>query len=466
MPSGDLGGRRALAVAAIFMMAMAVGIGAEALRGLPLKGSLSALLLVAPLFALMPVRAGWWAWVASALTQGAPFPLIDGVSLNVVGTLAFMSGLAGWAASGRASTDGWRQPSGPVAFLIAVALPYFLMAALQGWDRSPIEATDSTRQVLTTLLMASAGAALFAPRGIRGLQQVSLGFAILGAAIALLGLAEFALRRDLLIQGVDTAGGLFRINGVAPNPIVYGFHLSWSLPWAFLQLANGRDRRARLFGAAAVLAILAAGFLTLNRQTLVVMAVTVLGSFALMRGAWMTRAMILCALLGFAAAPVVAPKVVERFALLGDLHYDTSFKYRRDNFRVAMRMAQSSPITGIGLGQYPGSWHQFMPDDLFYLQYERPDRPFYIDMGYAQIAAEAGFAGLGLFALTLAVAATVSFGRWGSSFTSDPEAANAYACLFFLILVVALCSAIQDTLLRPQVWIALTLAASTWPRRD
>jgi O-antigen ligase len=369
--------------------------------------------------------------------------------------------MAGWVLRGCPShrhaptgqTIAW--PTNPAGFLLLTLWLYLLVAAAQGLGLHRAEAMASLRQVLVMLPTVVVGVGWFAAQGEAGQRHLMRGMAFVGGAIGGLGVAEFLLRRDLLVPGVDSAGGMFRINGVAPNPIVYGLHLAWSLPFAFGMIASERRTTGRAAGVLCLAAIVAAGFLTLNRQTWVVMAVTSVGALVLMRGRWIAYMALGGALALLAAAPVVAPKVIARFAIMADLHYDTSFKYRRDNFRVAANILEHHPLTGLGLGQYPHNWRDYLLPDLFYLQYERPERPFYIDMGYMQVAAEAGLLGLGLLLLLHAAAGA----RLLACYARAPAPQRTWWAVLLLTLgVVMLSSLTQDTLLRPRLWIAWSLA--------
>lgn len=409
----------------------------------------------------LPPAAGWWLWVASTCTQGVESPLVPGVSWNILGLLAFWGAMAGWVLRGcprptQATAEraiAW--PSNPAGFLLLALWLYLLVAAAQGLGLHRAEATASLRQVLVLLPTVVVGVGWFAAQGQVGQRHLMRGMALMGGALGGLGVAEFVLRRDLLVPGVDTAGGMFRINGVAPNPIVYGLHLAWSLPFAFGMIASERRAAWRTTGLLCLAAILIAGFLTLNRQTWVVMAATSMGALVLLRGRWIAWMALGGALAVLAAAPIVAPKVIARFAIMADLHYDTSFKYRRDNFRVAANILEHHPVTGLGLGQYPHNWHRYLLPDLFYLQYERPERAFYIDMGYMQVAAEAGLLGLGLLLLLHAAAATRLLACWSRA--PAPQR-TWWAVLLLALGVVLLSSLTQDTLLRPRLWMAWSLA--------
>ena len=196
----------------------------------------------------------------------------------------------------------------------------------------------------------------------RGRRQVVDGFLLGGIGIALIGLGQVALGRNL----VAAEGGAMRLQSVYHSPNSAGLFLG--RVWPFLAAGAGWDqggRRRRLTISALVL-VTAALVLSLSRGALLLAlpaAVLAIGWWAGGRYRWMALVLVLVG--GLLLIPLLR---FPRFAGLLDLEQGTTF-FRLKLWRSSLRMIREHPLLGVGPGNYldayrtryvlPSAWEEF-----------------------------------------------------------------------------------------------------------
>jgi len=274
-------------------------------------------------------------------------------------------------------------------------------------------------------------------------------------AINSVGLAEFILRRDLFPQFSDhtMVAWDLRINGIAPNAIVFAFTCVWLLPWALWLHIESKSAAGRwlALGAFAYLATLS--LLTFNRQTPLILAAMVGVGLLLVRYRWRWALIGICAAFIVALAPFVVGRIIDRIGQLGrDGAPDISLMIRRDKVLVAFEVIEQHPWTGIGLNNFKDVWWEYRPRGELYQIHTDMARPQYIDLGWLQILTETGIIGLGLLLATLAAAMALWLAAWHRA--QDQWVRNGLVAVLMLFVQLALSMMVQDTFFN--AWTYLT----------
>jgi len=175
------------------------------------------------------------------------------------------------------------------------------------------------------------------------------GWVLGGLGVALVGLVQYALGRNLVVA----EGGLARLQSVYYSPNNVGLYLGriWPLPVA-VALWGGRGRRRLLYGLALVPVTLAL-VLSFSRGALLLglpAAVLVMGWRAGGRYRWAALALIV------AGALVLLPLLsLPRFAALFDLREGSTF-FRLALWRSSAGLVREHPWFGVGPGNFAAAY--------------------------------------------------------------------------------------------------------------
>jgi O-antigen ligase len=192
-------------------------------------------------------------------------------------------------------------------------------------------------------------------------QRILDGLVLGGLGVALVGLAQFALGRDLVVA----EGGLLRVRSVYHSPNNVGLYLGRVWPLLTAVALWGRPQRRRVY-ALALIPVTLALVLSFSRGALLVAlpaAILVMGWKAGGRFRWAALALLLMGAL--AMVPLLR---VPRFAALLDLGRGTTF-FRLQLWRSSLRMIKEHPLFGVGPGNFleayrtryvlPAAWEEF-----------------------------------------------------------------------------------------------------------
>ncbi|MGI8905697.1 MAG: O-antigen ligase family protein [Candidatus Sumerlaeaceae bacterium] len=435
-----------------------------------LGAGVAALLALSPqpirhfgLFGLMGMTAGVFALFCTAVHPLLPFALYFGAlffaDTKVAGLplsmgqglgLLFLLSFGAYVVRGRAMA----LPSKFLPVLSTVAV-YFTIRAITGEDleRSLIH----FRYVVIYFVVAVAlAASMTTERAILAFCWIIVG---LTAVAAVHGLWQ-AVEKDILGAFRGHWGSANRVRGTAKNPIVFGWNMVFSFPFAFFLYAQLKSQWTRTLALVLGLLCIFAATFTFNRQTYVLIALLVVMAGTMYR--YHGRKLLLSAIvvMGGLATVTVLPLVLARFSTVATLSKDYSFLERRDSFLLGMQMFEQHPIFGVGLGSFPAVWKNYLPQDYstYFVQYMTSTELRYPDFGYLNLLAEGGVVGVSLFVFMLFAWLR---GAWGyrkrAIAAGDKLAQNLSTTVLLLGVFLALSSAIQDTFLYTRVWVALAL---------
>ncbi len=193
-------------------------------------------------------------------------------------------------------------------------------------------------------------------------RQIVDGFLLGGVGVALIGLWQVALGRNL----VPAEGGLLRLQSVYHSPNSVGLYLGRVWPFLAAGAWWGRDGRRRVLSLLALLLVTAAIALSFSRGALLLAlpaSVLAMGWWAGGRSRWVALALVLVGGLGL--IPLLR---LPRFAALLDLRQGTTF-FRLKLWRSSLRMIRDHPLLGVGPGNFlrvyrtryvlPAAWEEF-----------------------------------------------------------------------------------------------------------
>ncbi len=191
--------------------------------------------------------------------------------------------------------------------------------------------------------------------------RVADGFILGGLAVALVGLAQLALGRNLVVA----EGGLPRLQSVYHSPNNVGLYLGRVWPLLAAVALVGSGRRRKLY-ALALVPVTAALVLSLSRGALLLgvpASIVVIGWLA---GGRFRRLAVALLLVG--AVSLVPLLRLPRFAALFDLGEGTTF-FRLKLWRSTLQMIREHPLFGVGPGNFlhayrtryvlPTAWEEF-----------------------------------------------------------------------------------------------------------
>jgi len=187
-------------------------------------------------------------------------------------------------------------------------------------------------------------------------------FLIGGFGVALVGLGQFALGRNL----VPAEGGLPRLQSVYHSPNSVGLYLGRVWPFLLVGSGLGRDRGRRLLFALALAVVTLALVLSFSRGALLLAlpaSIIVIGWRAGGRYRWLALGLV-----GLGTVALIPLLRLPRFAALFDLGRGTTF-FRLKLWRSSVTMIREHPLSGVGPGNFlhayrtryvlPAGWEEF-----------------------------------------------------------------------------------------------------------
>lgn len=201
-----------------------------------------------------------------------------------------------------------------------------------------------------------------APLNRRAWRHVLGGLLLGGVGVAVVGLAQYALRLNL----VAAEGGLLRLQSVYHSPNSVGLLLGRVWPFLVVGVWSKGDRSRRGLAIVALLVVTLALGLSFSRGALLLalpVSILAMGWWAGGRCRWVSLALV-----GLGALTLVPLLTVPRFAALLDLGRGTTF-FRLQLWQSSLQMIREHPLLGVGPGNFleayrtryvlPSAWEQF-----------------------------------------------------------------------------------------------------------
>lgn len=296
--------------------------------------------------------------------------------LGSAGAPSMVFGLAGlvlWVLMGVAATR--TSPGRPRS--IRIALGAFVFSAgvtyVIAMSRPIVSGEISPADVALLALLAWSGTLLLAHDGVTSPERLDVlvwRLALAGGALAVLGIAQFALGElfvdQITVPGLTLTGpfefternGRYRPPGTATHPIEYGVLVAMLLPPA-LHVAFQHTERPRLLRWAPAVALLVLIPLTGSRSTYVGVAIAV----AVLVIGWpgpRRRALLAIGAVGTVAMLVAAPGLAaSMLGLFTDADQDPSVASRTSSFDAAGEFIARDPLFGRGLGTFLPTYRIF-----------------------------------------------------------------------------------------------------------
>jgi putative inorganic carbon (HCO3(-)) transporter len=409
--------------------------------------TLGVALLAGVLFLLVALRnvplatAGWIVLVYIAGLPG--FEALPNRTLYVV-LLCWIGAVAGLKARGASAFGAGRA----IVALVVLFLTWQAVSLV--WAPVPSDGQALFKDYF--VLGAGFLVVLSSVRTRRHVRWIAAAF-VVGAALSVLGgIVNGGLTSAQL--GGDTSTSRFAGAGGDPN------YLAAMLIPAIM-LAGGLAvrasvaLRAALIGSVLVMAVGMAA--TQSRGGLVALAVTMLAAFVVLRGRRLTVvALVLATLCGATVFFVSNPAAWQRIHAVSD---GGSGSGRTDIWHVAWRVAQSHPIAGVGLAQFPNVSPQYArePGALSYVGLIVDDH-IVVHNVYLELWAETGIVGLLTF-LAVAGAALLATRRAARLFDGldDAEMAALARAVLLALIGVLVGSFFLSNILARQIWVLFAL---------
>ena len=419
---------------------------------LPSVGIIAGVCVVFLAFLLGPY-VGFTLYFATTFVKGIPLPIIP-FSLNQIAGVVFIISWLNYFWRGK--TERIRSPLLPALSLMTL---YFAINALTG--ESFEGGVSYFRFLFVYFVLCLFLSSMMMNK--RAADTVLWIILILTFLSSLVGVAEIVLQRDVFGSSRGVWQGMFRINGLAPNAIYFGYNLLFAFPFGYYLFISHKERLSGWIALWLSLFIVFLSLFTFNRQTIIIIAFTFFLVALLFRDVYSRTLLIGLAIAGIIILPFVAGRLVSRLATLGDITRDFSYMQRRDSFLIACEMLKKKPLTGVGLGSYHKVWEEYYPENTQVAQY-LPGAEKYPDLGYMQVLTEGGIIGFMLFiyALFTFLKYLITMRR-DALHKGENDWAHFIGSIIVGFLIFILLTFTQDTFLYARVWffygIVLSLAS-------
>ena len=233
----------------------------------------------------------------------------------------------------------------------------------------------------------------FAPLDRRARRRMIDAFLLGAAGVALVGLVQVALGRNL----AAAEGGLQRLQSVYHSPNSVGLYLGRAWPFLLVGALFGRGRRRRVVSLTGLALLTAAVGLSFSRGAILLAipaSIVAMGWWAGGRYRWAALAVV------GAGAVILLPMMrLPRFAALLDLGEGTTF-LRLKLWESSVRMIRDHPLLGVGPGNFleayrtryvlPAGWEEFNLEHAHNLLLDHWTRLGVLGVG-AGVALQVGF---------------------------------------------------------------------------
>ena len=391
---------------------------------------------------------GFLLYFPTTFFLGIPLPGIP-LSLNQIMGILFVISWTSWLARGKAVLEKSRH-----TFFLSVLVIYFVINCFFAEDLD--SGLYHLRYLLIDFFLAVAIASMLRKQShFHFLFWIILIFTL---GSALLGAFELVTGIDVFTKSGTKWMGRLRINGAAPNAIVYAHQLTFSLPLGYYLFCEAKSFSIRFFALAISIFITLIALFTFNRQTIIIVLILyfLIALVYKNRYSKILLGMIISILL--ISSPIVVHQMWSRLRTIGSIKRDRSLAFRLDGIQVGLEVLRRKPLMGIGLGSYPTTWHKYLPPGKGrQIQYFKGEK-IYPDLCYNQLISEGGIIGFSLailffFSLLIRVWRMRQEALQGK----QREVINLYSALLTSLIIFLFSCAIQDTFLYVSTWVMFGL---------
>jgi O-antigen ligase len=401
---------------------------------------------------LLGPYVGFIFYFITTFFRSIPVPGLP-ISLNqIIGVLFIMSWI-NWLLRGKVNF-----PRGRLALFFTVVFVYFLINCFAAEDFAE-GAFHAWYVAIYFFIALSLASVVREKRHFHAIFWIVLLTTFLSS---LLGFFELVSGIDILTKSGARWMGRVRINGAAPNSIVFAYQLLYAFPLGYYLFSEGSSFRSRFLALGLSIFITMIALFTFNRQTILVIGFTYFISALLYRNRYSKIFMGIVLAMFLLMGPFVMRLIWSRLQTMKAGREDRSLTLRLDGLQVGKEMVRRHPFMGVGLGCYHIMWWEYIPvGKTRILQYLKGTIR-YPDIGYNQLLSEGGLIGFGI---TAGFFLFLLFYLWKSRkralIEERRDMINLYSALFNILAIFLLSSFIQDTFLYVRTWIMFGLILAT-----
>lgn len=387
---------------------------------------------------------GFLLYFPTTFFLGIPLPGVP-LSLNQVMGILFVISWASWLARGKAVIEKSRP-----TILLSILVIYFIINCFFAEDLD--SGLYHLRYLLIDFFLALAIASMMRKQShYHTLFWIILLFTL---GSALLGAFELVTGIDVFTKSGTKWMGRLRINGAAPNAIVYAHQLVFALPFGYYLFCEAKSFSTRFLALAISIFITLIALFTFNRQTIIIVFVSYFLVALVYKNRYSKLVLGIIISILLISSPIVVHQMWTRLRTIGSIKSDRSLAFRLDGIQVGLEVLRRKPLMGIGLGSYPTTWHKYLPPGKGrQIQYYKGEK-MYPDLCYNQLISEGGIIG---FSLAIIFFFSLLVRTWRMRQESlkggRRDIINLHSTLLTSLIIFLLSCAIQDTFLYVSTWV-------------
>jgi hypothetical protein len=408
---------------------------------------------IASIIFLLGPYVGFCLYFITTFFRTIPVPNFP-MSLNQIVGILFILSWANWLFRGKLNL-----PKGRLVFFFTIVFIYFMINCFAAEDFA--EGAFHARYVAIYFFIALSLASCIKEK--RHFHVIFWIILVTSFCSSLLGFFELVTGIDILTKSAARWMGRVRINGAAPNSIVFAYQLLYAFPLGYYLFSEGSSFRSRFLALGLSIFVTMIALFTFNRQTILIIGFTYFISALLYRNRYSKIFMGLVLAIFLIMGPFVMRQVWNRLQTVKAGKEDRSLTLRLDGLQVGREMVRRHPYMGIGLGCYHIMWWEYLPMGKTRILHYLKGTIRYPDIGYNQLISEGGLIGFGI---AISFFLYLLFYLWKSRKKAMIEGRrdmiNLYSALFNILAIFLLSSFIQDTFLYVRTWIMFALILATW----
>jgi len=410
------------------------------------------LCLAGVLFLLGPFVGFFLYFPTTFFLLGIPLPGLP-FSLNQVMGVLFVLSWLNWFIRGKV-----KFPRGWLVLWMTLLFIYFIINVLVSADFR--ESINHLRYLAIYFFIALVLASILQRK--KNYHTIFVIIMLFTMASAFLGAFELVTGIDVLTKSESKWMGHIRINGAAPNSIVFAYQLLFAFPFGYYLFCESKSFGGRFLALGCSIFLTIIALFTFNRQTILLVCLTYILAAILFKNRYSKIFLFIVITLGLLLSPVIVNQIWKRLQTIGSLGRDRSLALRIDGIKVGMQIIKHHPLMGIGLGAYPTVWSKYIPMGKTRTIHYYKSEKRYPDMGYNQLLCEGGLIG---FFLAVSFYFLLLFylirSKKAARISGQRDVTNIFNALLLGHIIFLFSSAIQDTFLYVTTWIMFGIILST-----